>query len=48
MYLIVMVIALIVIKALHDANMGGDKWKMGRSVSFKDFEVAPNREYIRG
>ena len=39
-YLIVMVIAaLIVIKALHVQIWEGDKWrKMGRSVSFKDFE----------
>lgn len=48
MYLIVMVIAaLIVIKALHVQIWEGDKWrKMGRSVSFKDFEVAPNRGNI--
>lgn len=47
-YLIVMVIAaLIVIKALHVQIWEGDKWrKMGRSVSFKDFEVAPNRGNI--
>ena len=44
-YLIVMVIAaFIVVKALHVQIWEGDKWrKMGRSVSFKDFEVAPNR-----
>ncbi len=47
-YLIVMVIAaLIVIKALHVQVWEGDKWrKMGRAVSFKDFEVAPNRGNI--
>ena len=41
-YLIVMVIAaFIVVKALHVQIWEGDKWrKMGRSVSFKDFEVA--------
>lgn len=47
-YLIVMVIAaFIVVKALHVQIWEGDKWrKMGRSVSFKDFEVAPNRGNI--
>ena len=47
-YLIVMVIAVfIVVKALHVQIWEGDKWrKMGRSVSFKDFEVAPNRGNI--
>ena len=40
-YLIVMVIAaLIVIKALHVQIWEGDKWrKMGRSVSFKDLKL---------
>ena len=48
MYLIVMVIAaFIVVKALHVQIWEGDKWrKMGRSVSFKDFEVVPNRGNI--
>ena len=50
-YLIVMVIAaLIVIKALHVQIWEGDKWrKMGRSVSFKDFESCTEPgKYIRG
>jgi len=47
-YLIVMVVAaLVVVKALLVQVWEGDKWrKMGRAVSFKDFVVAPNRGNI--
>ena len=47
-YLIVMVVAaLVVIKALHVQVWEGEKWrKMGRAVSFKDFVVPPNRGNI--
>ncbi len=47
-YLFVMGIAIFIVgKALHVQILEGDKWrKMGRAVSFKDFEVAPNRGNI--
>lgn len=48
-YLIVIIVAgAIVVKALHVQIWEGEEWRSkSRAVSFKDFEVAPNRGDIR-